>query len=234
MNRSPEPNQASARLSPAPPGRDLAPGQLRGAGQSSAPQRAPVDGGAERAAAAHHRTACDAAACNGSIRPVGRRGFLFGSAAALVWTQLPALGQQEVQVRRADLPRKRIGRLSELVRGRAVEFRYPEDDARMNNTLLRLAEPAGGGVGPDRDVVAFNNLCTHQGGSLDGLFDGRVAIAGPCPYHWTTFDLSRHGMVVSGHATAGLPQILLDVEGDDIVAIGVQGLVFGFHDLGLG
>ena len=37
-------------------------------------------------------------------------------------------------------------------------------------------------------------------------------------------------MVVSGHATLGLPQILLEIEGDEIVATGVMGLLYGHHD----
>jgi arsenite oxidase small subunit len=37
-------------------------------------------------------------------------------------------------------------------------------------------------------------------------------------------------MVVSGHATQGLPQIILELEGDDIMATGVMGLIFGYHD----
>jgi arsenite oxidase small subunit len=37
-------------------------------------------------------------------------------------------------------------------------------------------------------------------------------------------------MVVSGHATLGLPQITLETDGDDIFATGVIGLIFGYHD----
>jgi arsenite oxidase small subunit len=79
-------------------------------------------------------------------------------------------------------------------------------------------------------VVAFNSFCTHQGMSLAGTFKGDVGVAGPCPLHWTTFDLTRHGMVIGGHATLGLPQIILETDGDDIIATGVLGLIFGFYD----
>lgn len=51
---------------------------------------------------------------------------------------------------------------------------------------------------------------------------------GPCPIHLTTFDLTRHGMVVSGHATESLPQIVLETEGDDIYAVGVMGLLHNY------
>ena len=35
-------------------------------------------------------------------------------------------------------------------------------------------------------------------------------------------------MVVSGHATESLPQIVLEINGDDIYAVGVMGLVYGY------
>ena len=44
----------------------------------------------------------------------------------------------------------------------------------------------------------------------------------------TTFDLTRHGMVVAGHATDNLPQVVLELEGDDIYAQGVLGLIYGY------
>jgi arsenite oxidase small subunit len=37
-------------------------------------------------------------------------------------------------------------------------------------------------------------------------------------------------MIVAGHATQDLPQIVLDVKGDDIYAKGIIGLVFGKTD----
>ena len=69
-----------------------------------------------------------------------------------------------------------------------------------------------------------------MGGPLDGKFNTEIGVAGPCPLHWTLFDLTRYGMVVAGHATLGLPQITLELEGDQIFATGVMGLIFGYHD----
>lgn len=59
-------------------------------------------------------------------------------------------------------------------------------------------------------------------------FPSRKAARARGSGHWTTFDLTRHGMVVSGHATQGLPQVVLELDGDDIVAFGVLGLIFGY------
>lgn len=55
-------------------------------------------------------------------------------------------------------------------------------------------------------------------------------LLGPCPFHLSTFDATRHGMVLAGQATAGLAQIILEVEGDDIYATGVISLLYGFSD----
>ncbi|MEZ6152138.1 MAG: hypothetical protein R3C09_18710 [Pirellulaceae bacterium] len=45
----------------------------------------------------------------------------------------------------------------------------------------------------------------------------------------TTFDLTRHGIVVAGHATERLPQIILEIDGDQIYATGIVGLLYGYH-----
>jgi len=46
----------------------------------------------------------------------------------------------------------------------------------------------------------------------------------------TRFDLTRYGIVVSGHATESLPQILLEEEDGQIFATGVRGLIYGRVD----
>jgi arsenite oxidase small subunit len=69
-----------------------------------------------------------------------------------------------------------------------------------------------------------------MGGYMDvAAFKPKHSVLGPCPLHLSTFDLTKHGMIVSGHATASLPQIVLELDGDDIVATGVMGLFYGHH-----
>jgi arsenite oxidase small subunit len=166
---------------------------------------------------------------------LSRRQFLFGASASIAllsvpgWMRSPSLGSR-VYAQVAEFPRQRIAGLSELTVGESVSFSYPWDHQQSTNEIIKLGQRAAGGVGPDEDVVAFNTFCTHQGGPLAGTFKADVGVAGPCPLHWTTFDLTRHGMVVSGHATLGLPQIVLEAEGDDIFATGVIGLIFGYYD----
>lgn len=139
---------------------------------------------------------------------------------------LAGTGASAVQLE--EYPRTLIGGLSSLVVDEPVEFTYPYDS--VTNFLVKLGERASGGVGPEDDVVAFNTVCTHMGGPVRPNLKADYKIAGPCPIHLSTFDLTRHGMVVAGHATAGLPQIVLETEGDEIYATGVISLLYGFSD----
>lgn len=177
-------------------------------------------------------TPCDA---TDSAFLLNRRQFLFGAGAVVTMLSMPASLVRkgmpaQVRAQVATFERKSIAKLSDLKTGDVVAFTYPWEHAGSANFLVKLGEAAGGGVGPDQDIVAFNSFCTHQGGPLVGKFNTEAGIAGPCPLHWTSFDLTRHGMVVAGHATLGLPQITLELEGDDIIATGVLGLIFGYYD----
>lgn len=144
---------------------------------------------------------------------------------ALFLTGIPGLGAAKAEAVMAGYPRQKIGSLKALRNDTPVEFAYPSAD--IKNILVKLDTPAGGGVGPDRDVVAFNPVCTHMGGPLDKAYKAEYKILGQCPFHQSTFDLTRHGMIISGHATESLPQIMLETEGDDIYATAVIGLVYG-------
>lgn len=163
---------------------------------------------------------------------MNRREFLlFGGSAVTVITlgTLPGLaGQAQAQqlALRASYPRTRVGTIPALKKGVPVQFNYPYPN--VSNILVKLGVPAGGGVGPDTDIVAFNQSCTHMGGPLHGTYKDAYQMLGPCPLHLTTFDLTRHGMVVSGHATESLPQIVLETEGNTLYAVGVLGLIYGY------
>jgi arsenite oxidase small subunit len=125
-------------------------------------------------------------------------------------------------------PRQRIGSLSALKQGQPLDFEFPLQG--QPNFLVKLGEPAKGGVGPDGDIVAFSYLCAHMGCPLIGQYKDEHKILGPCTCHFTTYDLRNNGMVVLGQATQSLAQISLAVEDDDVYATGVIGLVYGFRD----
>jgi len=163
---------------------------------------------------------------------LSRRAFLLSGGGAVTVVALGGLSEvfgQGAALQVASYPKKRIGRVSQLRADQPVMFKYPWNDFNSTNMLVKLGVPAGGGVGPDRDIVGFSTLCTHMGGPLAGQYRGQYKVLGPCPFHLTTFDLTKHGMVAAGQATESLPQIVLEVRGDEIWATGVMGLIFGYH-----
>ncbi|MBI1367142.1 MAG: arsenate reductase (azurin) small subunit [Planctomycetes bacterium] len=164
-------------------------------------------------------------------RAISRRQMLLGGGSAVAVVVLGALpggtlaGLGDQIVKLASYPRRKIGTISGLGVGQPVALAYPYDDTRC--MLVKLGVAAGGGVGPENDIVCFTTICTHMGGPLEGTYKPEHQVLGACPMHLTTFDLTRHGMVVSGHATESLPQIVLETDGDDLYAVGVMGLIYG-------
>ena len=111
-----------------------------------------------------------------------------------------------------------------------VMVTYPDEGDYSDSLLVKLGVNAGGGVGPEQDVVAYNLTCTHQGGPLYDTYKGETKSLGPCPLHLSTYDLTRHGILISGQAYQSLPQVLMELEGDDIYAVGMFGLIYGRYD----
>ncbi len=165
---------------------------------------------------------------------VQRRGFMKTTAASVavmlladVFPGKVAAQDAETKVPVATFARKRIARLSELSEATPIEFNFPSAAIHTNCMLFKLGKAAGGGVGDDDDIVAFSARCTHMGGDLSRGYIKDHQLVG-CGEHLTTFDLTRHGIMVAGHATDRLPQILLEIEGDEIFATGIVGLLYGY------
>jgi hypothetical protein len=61
----------------------------------------------------------------------------------------------------------------------------------------------------------------------------KVPFIPPCSWPGTeqyiSYDPAREGVVVQGVAQRPLPRIALEVDGEDIVATGMSGLIFGFR-----
>ena len=173
---------------------------------------------------------------SGAAHPclVSRREFLLGAGVAtatVMVTLNPGTPMaQEVPAVVATYPRKLIGRLSELVVDQPVDFAYPDEGIFSESFLVKLGRQSGGGIGPEQDVIAFNYTCTHQGGPMQGTYQPAHKALGPCPLHLSTYDLTRHGILISGQAYQSLPQVLLELEGDDIYAVGIFGLIYGRFD----
>ncbi len=171
---------------------------------------------------------------------MNRRQFLlFSSATAAAAstttiTLFPGTAEaKQLKARIVGYPRKFLAKLSKLQDHQPINFNYPDDGKNAYCMLVKMGNvKAGGGIGPQRDVVAFTYMCTHQGGPLQGSYKAtdEHRTLGPCPFHLSLYDLRRHGIIVSGQAYQSLPQILLELDGDDIYAVGMMGLLFGRNE----
>ncbi len=165
---------------------------------------------------------------------MSRRDFLFSSglttATVMVTLNPGTAAAAKVPAIVSTFPRKKIASLSALEKDKPITFEYPDEGAFAHSILVKLGTEAGGGIGPQKDVVAFNNFCTHQGGDLSDTYKADTKSLGACPLHLSTYDLTRHGILISGQAYQNLPQVLLELDGDDIYAVGVFGLIFGRYD----
>ena len=160
---------------------------------------------------------------------MNRRTFLRRSSAATITvmiTGIPGIVEAtEVPAWLDTYERVRIARLREVSRHEPIYFEYPDENSLC--MLVQMEGEAGGGMGPSKDIVAFHTSCPHMGGPLHGTYKQEHAALGPCPFHLTSFDLRKHGMVIAGHSTESLPQVVLEVEGDWIYATGMMGLIYG-------
>lgn len=163
-------------------------------------------------------TAIGAGAAVGVILPLSRQpdGETAGSTTTTVAPPAAVVGL---------FPRIRVASVGDVNATTPITFDYPLQG--QSNIMVKLDQPVAGGVGPDEDIVAFSSLCTHMGCVVSEYRPEHKAL-GPCPCHFSTFDLAHNGMVTLGQATQNLPQVLLSVEGDDIYATGVLRLVYGY------
>lgn len=107
---------------------------------------------------------------------------------------------------------KKVASLSALKKSGEVDFNYPDADSPCKAVMI------------DGQVKAYSLLCTHKG--CPTMYDASAQTFN-CPCHFSKFDAAKDGQMVIGQATAKLPQILVEIKGDDVVAYGVDGLIFG-------
>jgi arsenite oxidase small subunit len=157
---------------------------------------------------------------------LSRRRFLQAvgiSGASVALLAVPGCG--EMWSTTTPLEPKRLASLSDLAVDQPMIVSYPDDYSPC--ILVKLGVPAGGGVGPESDVVAFSASCPHMGMTMVSAYNAKHKGLGPCPSHLSRFDLTRYGILVSGHATQSLPQVLLEVRDGDLYGTGMRGLIYG-------
>jgi arsenite oxidase small subunit len=144
-----------------------------------------------------------------------RRGFLKAAVGvAGVSVVAPSLFAAEHKGDGAYLnyPVKKVASLSALKKSGEIDFSYPDKDSPCKAVIV------------NGEVKAYSILCTHKG--CPTMYDASKQVF-VCPCHFSKFDASKDGQMVIGQATAKLPKVMVNVKGDDIVAYGIDGLVFG-------
>lgn len=165
---------------------------------------------------------------------MNRRSFLKGSGLAATLPLMGATGSVVAKETSAatstttgttlDYPESAVANTSELPINKAIAFNYP--DSTSPCAVIRMGKAVAGGVGPDKDIVAYSILCNHMGCSL--VYDP-ASRTFKCPCHFSIFDSEKAGQMVTGQATEDLPRVLLSYNKDsgEIKATGVDGLIFG-------
>ncbi len=155
---------------------------------------------------------------------LSRRQILSIGAAAGLGAGLASVAEGPVraQAQSQSMPLTEVAKLSDLTPGTTLDFAYPDEDSPA--MLLAMDGPVDDGIGPNGNIVAFSTLCTHKGCPVGWQADQQMLI---CPCHWSTFDPAKSGRMIIGQASQGLPQIVLKVEGDAVMATGVDGLIYG-------
>ena len=106
----------------------------------------------------------------------------------------------------------------------ATNLSYPDPSSPC--VAIRMGNAVPGGVGPNKDIVAFSTLCTHMGCPVQ--YEGGTKTF-KCNCHFSIFDPENGGQMVCGQATEDLPRVLLDYDArtDSVAAVGVDGLIYG-------
>lgn len=120
-------------------------------------------------------------------------------------------------------PRMPVASVASLKVNTPVAFNFP--DASSPCSLVKVGRAVPGGVGPDKDIVAYSTLCTHMGCPV--AYDSATSTF-RCGCHYSVFDAEMGGQMVCGQATENLPQVTLEVDAKGgIVATAVNGLIYG-------
>jgi len=122
-------------------------------------------------------------------------------------------------------PKVRVANIKNLKPNKPLIFYYPLKTTP--NILVKLGKSVEGGVGPDRDIVAYSQICQHQGCYVQYESNGIVM----CPCHAAIYDLTDKARVLEGPALYPLPQVELeyDSETGDIYAVKMgPPVVFGY------
>jgi len=117
-----------------------------------------------------------------------------------------------------------ITKASGLKVNQPMSFSYPDKQSMCQ--MIKMGHPVPGGVGPDKDIVAYSILCPHMGCPTAYDKESRTF---QCGCHFSKFDAEKEGQQLIGQATQNMPRIELiyNHKNDKVYAVGVYGLIYG-------
>lgn len=138
--------------------------------------------------------------------PVTRRSFARSLAVAIVAILVGALWALREWYHNRSAPAQVIAHVGEIPSGGTKIFQYPSDVAPC--ILVRTG---------DTSYVAYSRICTHNSCPVFYRPDENGL---ECRCHGGLFSIAD-GSVLQGPPPRPLPRILLEVRGNDILAVGV-------------
>ncbi len=131
-----------------------------------------------------------------------------------------------------------VTNISKLVNLQPVVFYYPLTNTP--NYLVKLGVAATGGIGPEKDIVAFSAICQHLGCEYGFVAPESSPVCnasykasipmGYCCCHGSQYDFVDGAKVIGGPAPRPVPMVMLQLDSStgDISAVGMQApTIFG-------
>jgi Rieske Fe-S protein len=133
--------------------------------------------------------------------------FLVLTSGAFVAGQAWIAAKDLVRSRRAPPSKIKVASVHDVPVGGSLVFGYPTERDRC--LLIR----------PDaQTLLAYSQSCTHLSCAVVPRVDEGVLF---CPCHEGVFDL-KTGKNIAGPPPRPLPRITLEIDGDDVYAVGVE------------
>jgi arsenite oxidase small subunit len=124
------------------------------------------------------------------------------------------------QTTQAAWPKVTVANINQLQSLTPISFNYPLTSTP--NVLVKLGVAAQGGVGPDKDIVAFSTICQHLGCQYSFVPSGGSPICnsaykavmpmGYCCCHGSQYDFVNGAKVLGGPAPRPVPQVQLEFD----------------------
>ena len=128
------------------------------------------------------------------------------SALPALRSRRPALRQRPRRSRHVNdlnYPKQGVGKTAALKVNQPIGFATRIRVVALRDAAHGVARCAGG-VGPNRDIVAYSMLCTHMGCPVS--YDAGTSASFKCPCHFSMFDAELGGQMICGQATENLPR----------------------------